>query len=102
MGHPIGGTGLYARAEDLAKLAWLYSKGGQWQGQQLLSAEWVHRAVSHGYELHPFDGTSWIGKGGMYGQCMAFSPSKHKAVAWHAFETNGNDGKLLALLDSVF
>lgn len=101
-GHPIGGTGLYASAADVAKLAQLYLNNGYCDARRLLSAEWVRLAVSSGYELHPFGATGWIGKGGMYGQGLAFSRARGMAVAWHAFETAGREGALTELLDTAF
>ena len=40
-GLPIGGSGLYLRPRDLAKFGQLYLDNGAWQGQQLISADWI-------------------------------------------------------------
>lgn len=40
-GHSVGGTGLELRAEDMAKIGQLYLDGGQWQGEQIIPADWV-------------------------------------------------------------
>ncbi len=42
----IGGYGLNVRTEDIARFAQLYLQKGQWQGRQLLPAEWVEAATS--------------------------------------------------------
>ncbi|MBP3647410.1 MAG: serine hydrolase [Clostridia bacterium] len=83
-GHPIGATGLYSQAQDVVKLGWLYLNGGVYEGQRLLSEEWTKLVVDNHYEFNPMVG-GWIGKGGMYGQRVAFHPVWRAAVAWHGF-----------------
>lgn len=86
--YPIGATGLYISAHDMVKLGALYLSDGVWNGQRLISAEWVKLAEERGYELHaPAEGI--LGKGGMYGQYLGYSRTKKAAFAWHAFD----DGK---------
>lgn len=99
-GYPIGATGLYCSAADLAKLGWLYLNGGKWNGKQLLSAQWVRLTLERGYTLKPSAQGNWISKGGMYGQRLAFSPHKQIAVAWHAFESQPMMEKILAVIDA--
>ncbi len=88
-GLPNGGSGLFLKTRDLAKFGQLYLDGGTWQGQQLISADWIADSVvrrvdlsgiatfSHGYGFQwwldslPF-GTqileTWVtsGYGGQY------------------------------------
>ncbi len=40
-GLPNGGSGLFLKTRDLAKFGQLYLDGGAWQGQQLISADWI-------------------------------------------------------------
>jgi len=40
-----GGSGLFLRPRDLAKFGQLYLDGGAWQGQQLISADWIAASV---------------------------------------------------------
>ena len=96
--HPIGATGLYARTEDVVKLGALYMQGGLWQGQQLLPRAWVEEVLARGYEFRPQGTSVLIGKGGMYGQCVLFSPEKGFAAAWHAFDQQGGKAKIVRLL----
>ncbi len=87
LGHAMGATGLYIRAEDAAKLGALYLHGGLWQGKRLLSEKWVELALARGYELHACGGGKAFGKGGMMGQMVMFVPHADRAVAWYAFES---------------
>ena len=95
MGYTIGATGLYIKASDMVKLAWLYRGGGTWAGERLLSREWVDLVRARRYELAPTGLGDWQGKGGMYGQMMAFSPSLDLAIAWHGFQRKADFRPLL-------
>ena len=44
-GIPIGGWGLQLTPRDMGKLGYLYLLGGQWEGQQIVSTEWVENAT---------------------------------------------------------
>ncbi len=59
-GHCVGGSGLFLTARDMAKLGQVFLDDGQWVGQQIISAEWVHRSIS---EAVPFDGEYTTGYG---------------------------------------
>jgi CubicO group peptidase (beta-lactamase class C family) len=45
-GITIGGTGLWLRTEDIARFGQLYLQKGQWQGRQLVPAEYVAAATT--------------------------------------------------------
>jgi CubicO group peptidase (beta-lactamase class C family) len=45
-GINLGGTGLFVRILDIAKLGQLYLQKGSWKGQQILSEDWVEQATS--------------------------------------------------------
>jgi CubicO group peptidase (beta-lactamase class C family) len=45
-GREQGFSGLHARTEDIAKLGQLYLQNGQWDGAQLIPAQWVAEATS--------------------------------------------------------
>lgn len=45
-GINTGGWGLRVKTEDLAKFGQLFLQKGQWNGQQLVSKEWVEEATS--------------------------------------------------------
>jgi len=45
-GVSLGGGGLYVSPYDMAKLGYLYLHGGEWEGQQIVSADWVAAATT--------------------------------------------------------
>lgn len=45
-GIPFGGFGLSLTSYDMTKLGQLYLQKGNWEGQQLLTANWVNEATS--------------------------------------------------------
>jgi CubicO group peptidase (beta-lactamase class C family) len=44
-GLPIGGWGLRLTPRDMARFGYLFLRQGQWDGRQVVSAEWVSRAT---------------------------------------------------------
>lgn len=98
MGYPIGATGLFIPTEDMLKLGVLYLNGGVYEGRRYLSKEWVDLALEREYEFHAMIGSDLIGKGGMYGQLVAFSREKNVAVACHSHE-EGDTERLVRYLE---
>jgi CubicO group peptidase (beta-lactamase class C family) len=45
-GITLGGYGLNIRTEDIAKFGQLYLQRGNWNGRQLIPAEWIEKATS--------------------------------------------------------
>lgn len=86
MGHAMGATGLYIRAEDMARLGALYRDGGMCGGKRILSKEWVERVHDRGYELRPLGTGNAYGKGGMLGQMVMVVPETECVFAWQSFD----------------
>lgn len=54
----IGSSYVYASARDFARFGFLYLRGGEWDGQRILSRPWVDRArVAH--SVDPDDGVGY-------------------------------------------
>jgi CubicO group peptidase (beta-lactamase class C family) len=92
--------GLYLRAEDLAKIGQLYLNGGRWNGQPLMTSDWVKESLlpridagegfQYGYQwwLLPYGEPkrlAWVARG-MGGQRLIVFPEEQLIVvstAWH-------------------
>ncbi len=94
-GHTVGGTGLYLRTEDMAKMGWLYLNRGRWGERIVYSTAWsdlfLHAPTDrsrYGYAVTEGTEDLYL-TGGMYGQGMCFDLRSHRVVAWHAFDEMG-------------
>jgi CubicO group peptidase (beta-lactamase class C family) len=81
-GIPIGGWGLRLTPRDMAKLGYLYLHDGMWDGQRIVSAEWVKAAI----ERHTAT-DSQLGLG--YGYQWWTYPTLH------AYAALGRDGQTI-------
>lgn len=95
-GHTVGGTGLYLRTEDLAKIGWLWLNRGMWGSRRIYSEAWSDMFVNYeadtvanyGYGICRLtDGI--IGAGGMYGQGLCVDLQTRRTVAFHCFDPEG-------------
>ena len=84
-GHPMGATGLYIRAAEVAKLGSIYLNGGMYGNRRILSEAWVGTVLSRGYELKPKCGGRAYGKGGMRGQMLLVLPEQKRVIAWQGY-----------------
>lgn len=84
-GYSMGATGLYIRTEDMVKLGILYLNDGVWQGERIISKEWVDLVIAKRYEFSPLR-NDWYGKGGMRGQLLIFNKKLGKTIACHSYE----------------
>lgn len=96
MGINTGGWGLHIVTEDIAKLGQLYLQNGMWEGEQLLSEEWVAMATSkqvpngsnpdndwtqgYGFQFWRCRNNCYRGDGAM-GQFCIVMPEKDAVVA---------------------
>lgn len=84
-GHPMGATGLYIRAAEVAKLGSIYLNGGMYGNKRILSETWVGTVLSRGYELKSKCGGRAYGKGGMRGQMLLILPEQKRVIAWQGY-----------------
>ena len=89
-GHFLGATGLYIRSRDMVKLGRAYLDGGCYNGQRIVSEEWIKMVIENHYELNPCG--SGYAKGGMRGQKLYVNFEKDIAIAWHAYDNKGRMG----------
>ncbi|MBQ7982867.1 MAG: serine hydrolase [Clostridia bacterium] len=111
-GHAMGGTGLFIRVPDMAKLGQLYLDGGVYNGRRYLSGEWCRRATKQLVFVGGNDGYGYsfwknihepsdFFCGGMNGQAVRVYPEKRLVIAWQAHDHNGTLGHFCALADRL-
>jgi CubicO group peptidase (beta-lactamase class C family) len=99
-GIPIGGWGLQLTPRDMAKLGYLYLRHGQWDGQQIVSSEWVANAtrthtttdntLGYGYQWWTYPSLKAYTALGRGGQTIFVIPEKDLIVVTTA-ELGGHD-----------
>jgi CubicO group peptidase (beta-lactamase class C family) len=83
---------VYTNARDLARFGQLYLQNGLWNGERLLSEEWVD------FVRTPAPAT--VGRGGRYGGQWWLVPEGRDDVPKDAYTTNGNRGQYTVVLPS--
>jgi CubicO group peptidase (beta-lactamase class C family) len=91
MGHTMGATGLYLPTRDLLRLGILYLNKGLWDGERVLSEEWVSEAASvqtpqNGGGFSFKIGGGYYSSSGAYSQYLCVIPERNIVFAQHAFE----------------
>jgi CubicO group peptidase (beta-lactamase class C family) len=89
-GIPIGGWGLQLTPRDMAKLGYLYLYNGVWDGDQIVSGDWVNRATQthtetdsdfgYGYQWWTYPSLSAYMALGRYGQTIFVVPRSNLVV----------------------
>lgn len=110
-----GGTGLFVKTEDIAKLGQLYLQKGKWNGKQLLSEEWVETATAKHVSNGDNPNSDWAqGYGfqfwrcrhnvyrgdGMYSQFCVVMPDQNAVVAINS-DCNNYQGELNVLFETL-
>jgi CubicO group peptidase (beta-lactamase class C family) len=108
-GIPIGGWGLQLTPRDMAKLGYLYLHDGLWDGQQIVSVEWVRAAtqkytetdstigLGYGYQWWTYPSYGAYAALGRDGQTIFVAPDLDLVVVTTA-QVNGHDA-LFALIE---
>ena len=83
---------VYANARDLARFGLLYLQNGVWNGERLLSEEWIN------FVRTPAPAT--VGNGGQYGGQWWLVPEDRDDVPKDAYTTSGNRGQYTIVVPS--
>jgi len=100
-GISIGGWGLSLAPRDMAKLGYLYLHQGQWDGKQIVSADWVKTATQkhvttegedgYGYQWWILPDLSGYAALGLYGQTVFVAPEQDLIVVTTAGAQDHDD-----------
>lgn len=90
-GITCGGWGLYIQLESMAKFGQLLLQRGEWNGQQLVSAEWIDQMTQlhvsqsngqqYGYQIWLTDRPGMVRCDGAWGQYIYVIPDRQMVVA---------------------
>lgn len=83
---------VYTNARDLARFGLLYLQNGVWNGERLLSEEWID------FVRTPAPATAEIGN--MYGGQFWLVPDDREGIPEGAYMTNGNRGQFTIIVPS--
>lgn len=94
LGITKGGWGLYIYLEDMAKLGLLYLQNGIWQGKQILSSEYINKAIQaisirenneeYGYHIWVNSSLNSFMFNGMFGQYVVVFPQNNLIIAFNS------------------
>lgn len=83
---------VYTNARDLARFGLLYLQGGLWDGERLISEDWI--------EFSSTPAPATVGRGGHYGGQWWLVPEGRTDVPADAYSTNGNRGQYTVVVPS--
>jgi CubicO group peptidase (beta-lactamase class C family) len=89
-GYSLGGNSLSMTPRDLARLGQLYLQEGEWNGRQVVPAEWVRRSTSRHAE-------GWPHRYGAYGYFWWLPPGD----PWESFAAVGYGGQFLYVVPEL-
>lgn len=92
---PVGGSGLFLTARDLVKFGQLYLDNGAWQGQQLISADWIADTV-----VRRVDISSWSTYSEAYGFQWWLDDLEYRGQLLETWTTSGYGGQYLFVVPS--
>ena len=93
---PVGGSGLFLRPRELAKFGQLYLDNGSWNGQQLISADWIADTV-----VRRVDISSWATYSEAYGFQWWLDDFSYKGQPLETWVTSGYGGQYLFVIPSL-
>jgi len=95
-GTARGQDGLHMRGRDLLKLGQLYLQGGEWNGQQLVSPEWIEAS------FRPWTETNWsTSRYGFQWWMYRYSPSGSTSHPYGLITASGYGGQKLFIVPEL-
>jgi CubicO group peptidase (beta-lactamase class C family) len=91
-GDFIMSSQIYTNARDLARFGLLYLQNGTWNGERIVSEDWIE------FERTPAPST--VGRGSFYGGQWWLVPTNRSDVPSDAYSTAGNRGQYVVVVPS--
>ena len=93
---PVGGSGLFLTNRDLVKFGQLYLDNGTWQGQQLISADWIADTV-----VRRVDVSAWATYSEAYGFQWWLDDFEYDGQLIEAWVTSGYGGQYMFVIPAL-
>ncbi|MHA1637962.1 MAG: serine hydrolase domain-containing protein [Candidatus Thorarchaeota archaeon] len=110
-GWTIGGFDLRISARNMAKFGWLFLNNGTWDGEQIISKDWVRTSTStitdfgnsegYGYQWWTMPELGIYFAAGLYGQYIYVIPEEDIVVAFNSGITQGEHPHLDLILNYI-
>lgn len=107
-GIPMGGGGLMITPREMAKLGYLYLRGGEWDGKQIVSKEWVESAtrkqidvdekMGYGYQWWTVPSLDAYAALGRFGQTIVVVPADDLVIVTTA-SMGGDHEEIFPLIE---
>jgi len=95
-GFVTGGSGFCTNDRDLARLGWLWVNGGVYEGQQLLSEEYIKLSLENGYGIDKREEyPECYYKTGMAGQFVFMLPQEKRCIALRGYYSSDDRTELV-------
>ena len=100
--YNFGALEIYVTARDMAKFGMLYLNDGEYEGKQVLSADWVRESLQRYSEGMNFSGWWWQSKYGYFSDLGYGYQWWSARVGDHHFNyASGHGGQYIVLLDEL-
>ncbi len=101
-GQFAGGLGFDSTARDFARFGLMVLRGGEWDGEQIVSSEWIDAATTpsptlatYGYQWWLDEDGEWFAARGLFGQLVLVAPDLDLVLV--AATTSGGDSETPAM-----
>ena len=95
-GLPVGGSGLFLLPRDMAKFGQLFIDDGVWQGQQLISPEWIAASTARHVDIR-----SWATYSEAYGYQWWIDDLNYRGQPVETWKTAGYGGQFIFCVPSL-
>ena len=95
-GLPVGGSGLFLKPRDLAKIGQLWLDGGTWNGQRIVSADWVAATITPHVDV-----SGIVGNSEAYGYQWWLDELSYAGQPVETWITSGYGGQYLFVIPSL-
>ncbi len=102
-GQFAGGLGFNSTTRDFARFGLMMLRGGEWDGAQIVSSDWVDAATTpspalseYGYQWWLDEDDEWFAARGLFGQLILIAPGLDLVIA--ANTTSGGDSETPAMI----